>query len=70
MIANAFPGGCFDGLKVIHTELKLKVSERTHGALGLGRALTSFPFTTRESGSAFISQYFGDMGAQSPLAKQ
>ena len=62
MIANAFPGCRFDRLKVVHTELKLKVSDRTlFSRLGLRRALTSFPFTIRESGSAFISQYFGDI---------
>jgi hypothetical protein len=62
MIADTFPRRRFHGLKVVPTELFAikKGSESIYNTFSRP-ALTSLPFTTRESGSAFMSQYFGDI---------
>ena len=62
VIANTFPRRRFHTLKVIYAKLNIKMIRKDTGHDSYERpALTSLPFTMRESGSAFMSQYFGDI---------
>lgn len=64
-VSDSFPGRRSYSLKIIHAELseivcawqRTILSSRAK-VLEQERTLTSLPFTTRESGSAFISQCF------------
>ena len=57
MIPNTLPWRCFDLLKVIDAELRPSARPLGRG-LVFALTLTSLPFSRREFGSAFISQYF------------